>query len=95
MFGAAAADTPAPEASAAMVAAPIKKLLRLEKLIPDPSRLHKNCYGHDDVCSPIRAANDGHQLLNLLALVRLVPGGDRMFHAMRNVIVQDLFFQSA
>src|SRR5947209_4156561 len=43
--------------------------------------------------SPIGAADDGHQLLDLAALIRLVAGSNRVFDAMADVIAQYLLLQ--
>src|SRR5215831_6089384 len=40
------------------------------------------------------AAHDVHQLFDLSALIGLVAGGDRMLHAMGDVIAQDLLLEA-
>src|SRR5215475_1844137 len=44
---------------------------------------------------PVRAAYYLHQFRNLVALIGLVAGGDRVFHAMGDVIAQNFFLDAA
>jgi P-type Cu+ transporter len=44
------------------------------------------------VCLPLRAAHDLHQLFNFSALISLTARGNRSFHAMGDVVAQDLLF---
>jgi hypothetical protein len=43
---------------------------------------------------PVRPANHGHQLRYLFPLIGLVAAGDRVFDAMRHVILQHLFLDA-
>src|SRR5262245_51947612 len=43
--------------------------------------------------SPIRSTDDRHQLLDLPTLIGLVTGGDRMIHAMTDVIAKYLLLE--
>ena len=42
----------------------------------------------------IGTADDSHQFLDLLALLGLVAGSDRMLNAMTDMVAQDLFFKT-
>src|SRR5215471_15776353 len=44
---------------------------------------------------PVRAAYHLHQFRNLATLIGLVAGGDRVFHAMGDVITQNFFLDAA
>ena len=44
--------------------------------------------------STIRSADDGHQLCDLLSLIGFVTAGDRVFDAMRNVVLQHFFLDA-
>src|SRR4051794_28691766 len=44
---------------------------------------------------PLRPANHRHQLRDLLALVRFVAAGDGVLDAMGDVVLQDLFLDTA
>jgi hypothetical protein len=43
---------------------------------------------------PVGAADHGHQFGDLFPLIGLVAAGDRVFDAMRHVILQNLFFDA-